>query len=41
MSLQNKEYYKLTEYAAETLVYFERHKLIEIAKVLLNSSEFL
>lgn len=33
MSLLTEVEYKLTEYTAATMVYFERHKLIEIAKV--------
>lgn len=38
MSLLSNNEYKLTEYAAETMIYFEKHKLIEIAKV---KQEFL
>lgn len=33
MSFLSNTEYKLTEYAAETMVYFEKHKLIEIVKV--------
>lgn len=32
MSLLSSTGLKLNEYAAATMVYFERHKLIEIAK---------
>ncbi|XP_023302930.2 adenylate kinase 8 [Lucilia cuprina] len=35
MALLNKNELNLTEYAAETMVYFERHKLIEITKKIL------
>lgn len=38
MSLLSNNEYKLTEYAAEIMIYFEKHKLIEIAKV---KQEFL
>lgn len=33
MSLLSKTEFKLTKYAVEIMIYFEKHKLFEIAKV--------